>query len=354
MDNTDSIIIDTATRIFQDLGAPQIIVNAGDDNWKQALWDTLEEAGLTQTWTPDDLGGAGAEITDGFDVLRVAGEYAVSIPLAETLLAGWLLARADIVVPQGVMTIAPARRGDRIELKADGRLHGTARKIPFARDAGCIAVLARRGEEAVVALVDSADCTITAGKNLAGDPLDTVCFDGAIPETVEPAPDSINEDALFQMGAAVRTAQIAGALRGILDMSVDYAQERMAFGRPIGKFQAVQHNLARLGGETAAAIAAVGAVADRLGRSETFDDQVLFEVAAAKTRVGEAAGEGAAIGHQVHGAIGFTDEHILHRYTMRLWSWREDFGSESVWAVRLGEMVAARGADALWPMVTAQ
>ena len=177
---------------------------------------------------------------------------------------------------------------------------------------------------------------------------------GSSPEIVEAAPGGVDEDALFQMGAAVRTAQIAGALRGILDMSVDYAQERMAFGRPIGKFQAVQHNLARLGGETAASIAAVGAVADRLGRSDIFDDQVLFEVAAAKTRVGEAAGEGAAIGHQVHGAIGFTDEHILHRYTMRLWSWREDFGSESVWAVRLGEMVAARGADALWPMVTAQ
>ncbi len=354
MDNTDSIIIDTATRIFQDLGAPQMIVNAGDENWKQALWDTLEEAGLTQTWTPDELGGAGAGIADGFDVLRVAGEYAVSIPLAETLLAGWLLARAGIIVPQGAMTIAPARRGDRIDLKADGTLSGTARKIPFARDAGQIAVLARRGNDAVVALVDSADCTITAGENLAGDALDTVCFDGVVPETVEAAPDSIDEDALTQMGAAVRTAQIAGALRGILDMSVNYAQERMAFGRPIGKFQAVQHNLARLGGETAASIAAVGAVADRLSRGGVFDDQVLFEVAAAKTRVGEAAGEGAAIGHQVHGAIGFTDEHILHRYTMRLWSWREDFGSESVWAVRLGEMVAARGADALWPMVTAQ
>ena len=93
---------------LEDLGAPQMVVNADDESWKQPLWDTLEEAGLTQTWTPDDLGGAGAGITDGFDVLRVAGEYAVSIPLAETLLAGWLLARADIIVPQGAMTIALA------------------------------------------------------------------------------------------------------------------------------------------------------------------------------------------------------------------------------------------------------
>ncbi len=79
----------------------------------------------------------------------------------------------------------------------------------------------------------------------------------------------------------------------------------------------------------------------------------MLEVASAKIRVGEAAGEGAAIGHQVHGAIGFTIEHILHRYSRRLWSWRDDFGSESEWAVRLGNMIAAKGGDELWPTLTA-
>jgi len=354
MDDSDRIIIDTTTRIFQDLGAPQMIVNSGDDSWKAPLWDTLEEAGLTQTWTPDDLGGAGAGIVDGFDVLRVAGEYAVSVPLAETLLAGWLLARGGIVVPQGAMSIAPVRSSDRVNLAADGALSGTVRKVPFASAVDRIAVLAHRGDETVVALVDTADCVITAGRSLSGEPLDTVCFDGAVPESVEPAPEGLDEAALFQMGAAARASQIAGALRGILDMSVDYAKERMAFGKPIGKFQAVQHMLARLGGETAAAIAAAGSLADRIARSDSFDEKVFLEVASAKIRAGEAAGAGAGIGHQVHGAIGFTDEHVLHRYTMRLWSWREEFGSESVWAVRLGEMVAARGADELWPMVSAQ
>ena len=116
----------------------------------------------------------------------------------------------------------------------------------------------------------------------------------------------------------------------------------------------MQHNLARLGGETAAAIAAAGSVAYTLGNAVSFDDHVFLEVAAAKIRVGEAAGEGARIAHQAHGAIGFTAEHILHRFTTRLWSWRDDFGSESVWAVRLGEMVATRGADDVWPMVAVQ
>ena len=83
----------------------------------------------------------------------------------------------------------------------------------------------------------------------------------------------------------------------------------------------------------------------------TFDVGVFIEAASAKIRVGEAAGEGAAIAHQVLGAIGFTREHVLHRYTRRLWTWRDDFGSESVWAVKLGNLVAAKGADALWPML---
>ena len=69
---------------------------------------------------------------------------------------------------------------------------------------------------------------------------------------------------------------------------------------------------------------------------------------------GEAAGEGAGIAHQVHGAIGFTMEHILQRYSRRVWSWRDEFGSESAWAVRLGEAVAANGGDELWASLAAR
>jgi len=353
MSMEDSIVVDTATRIFRDLGDPQTIVNTDGDGWKEPLWSVLEESGLTQAWTPDDLGGAGASIVDGFDVLRVAGEFAVSAPLAETLLAGWLLSRAGIVVPAGPMTIAPVRDGERIELDDAGLLRGTARDIPFASEAGRIAVLARRGTDIVVALVSRDDCALTGGRNLARDAQDMVVFDGVAPEIVEPAPDGIDEAALFSMGAAARSAQMAGALRAILDISVEYAKERVAFERPIGKFQAVQHNLARLASEAAASIAATQSLAARLDRDDSFGDEIFVAVASAKIRVGEAAGEGASIAHQVHGAIGFTDEHILHRYTMRLWSWRDQFGGESLWAVRLGEHVAARGADELWPMVTA-
>ena len=163
-----------------------------------------------------------------------------------------------------------------------------------------------------------------------------------------------DREALMLMGAAVRAMQMAGALQSILDRSVAYAQERVAFERPIGGFQAVQHNLARLAGEAAAALAAAGSAADAIAAEPAFSDAVFLEVASAKIRAGEAATAGAAIAHQVHGAIGFSREHVLHRYTQRLLAWRDDFGSESAWAVRLGEQVASAGADALWPALAAR
>jgi len=78
----------------------------------------------------------------------------------------------------------------------------------------------------------------------------------------------------------------------------------------------------------------------------------LLEVAVAKVRVGEAAGNGAAIAHQVHGAMGFTYEHSLHHSTRRLWAWREEFGNETLWAGRLGRLIAEHGAGELWPFIT--
>ena len=146
----------------------------------------------------------------------------------------------------------------------------------------------------------------------------------------------------------------AGALEALLDLTLRHANERVAFERPIGKFQAVQHSLARLAGEVAAAMTAAGSAADALAHAHSFDDAVFLEVAAAKIRTAQAAAEGAAIAHQIHGAIGFTREHILHRFTLRLLAWRDDFGNESHWAAALGNCVAARGAEEFWPLLASR
>ena len=346
-DNTENIIVDTATRIFQDLCEPQTVNDAEKGVWPKALWDAIEESGLPLTWVPEELGGAGAALADGFAVLRVAGRFAAPVPLAETLMAGWLLARAGIAVPRGPLTIAPIHADGHITVAADGTLSGRSRRVPFARNAGHLAVLALRRNESVVALVAAGGLTIRHSSSLAGEPRDEVSFDGAVPEAVRPV--AIDQDLMIGLGAAVRLQQMAGALEKILEQSVQYALDRVQFGRPIAKFQAVQHNLATLAGEVAAASAAADAAAEACEMPEI----AMSEIAIAKVRGGEAAGTGAAIAHQVHGAMGFTYEHSLHHATRRLWSWREEFGNEAVWAVRLGRMVAERGADELWPFITA-
>ena len=347
---TDNIIVDTATKIFADLCEPATINAAEEGKWPQEFWDALEESGLTLTWVPDTLGGAGAEIIDGFAVLRVAGRFSAPVPLAETLLAGWLLAQAGIEAPAGPMTIAPVYEDGHIEL-TDHALRGRARHIPFARSARHIAVLAYQAGAPCVALVAADGLAISPGTSLAGEPRDTVSFDGAAAVAVGPAP-GVGVLDLVQLGAVARAQQMAGALEHILDQSVQWSLDRVQFGRPIAKFQAVQHNRAPLAGEVAAAGAAADSAAEAIARHGVGNELVAAEVAIAKLRVGEAAGNGAAIAHQVHGAMGFTYEHSLHHATRRLWAWREEFGNETHWATQLGHMVAARGADALWPFIT--
>src|ERR1700693_459024 len=160
---TDNIIVDTASRIFMDLCEPQTINAAEEGQWPEALWNALEESGLPLTWVPDDLGGAGANMIDGFAVLRVAGRFAAPVPLAETLMAGWLLAQGRISAPGGPMTIAPVHEDGNIVLGPGEKLNGLARHIPFARTAKHIAVLARKDGAPTVALVAAEGLAIREG-----------------------------------------------------------------------------------------------------------------------------------------------------------------------------------------------
>ena len=351
---SQNIVAETAERIFADLADAQTINRDSKAGWKAPLWQALSEAGLPLSWVAEDFGGSGASLAEGFGVLSAAGRFGIAVPLAETMLAGWLLSQAGISSPEGEMTVAPASPKDRIALNPDGSLSGRARGVPFAGDAGHFAVLAHNAGGVSIALVEAAACRIEAGLNLAGDASDSVTFNNARPVALKPAPKGFDQTALMLMGAVARSLQIAGALESMLDISVRYSNERVAFEKKISKFQAVQHNLAKLAGESAAALAAATSAADAIANATSFDDEVFLEAASAKIRCAEAAEKGAAIAHQVHGAIGFTIEHILHRYSLRALAWRDDFGNESYWAVELGKRIAARGADELWPLVASR
>jgi acyl-CoA dehydrogenase len=151
------------------------------------------------------------------------------------------------------------------------------------------------------------------------------------------------------MGAALRVMQIAGALAAVLELTVEYAQQRRQFGRPIGKFQAIQQSIAVMAANVATALTAADSFGENILRGEGR-----FSIAAAKLRANEAATVASKLAHQVHGAMGFTQEYGLHFLTKRLWSWRDEFGNENVWGRRLGEEVCRRGPDRLWDFITSE
>ena len=355
MSESENIVVETAQRMFADLADAQTIIASKGDGWKAPLWQALSEAGLTLPWIAEAHGGSGADLATGFAVLQASGRAALALPLAETMLAGWLLEQAGLASPAEPMTLAPAQPKGRIALDAEGRLSGRVRNVPFAADVAHIAVLATTATGApVIARVATSACQITPGKTLAGDASNGVTFDRVEPLAQAAAPAGFDPTALMLMGATARSLQIAGALETALDITGRYANDRVAFEKKLAKFQAIQHALARFAGEVSAAVSAAGSAAETLADGGVAGDALFLEAAAAKIRCGEAAETGAAIAHQVHGAIGFTSEHILHRYTLRALAWRDDFGSESHWAAELGSRVAALGADELWPLVASR
>jgi acyl-CoA dehydrogenase len=346
MNELQSILADTVTRLFTDRVTLAIRESAEKGQWPAALWQVVEENGLTLPQIPEARGGGGGSWQDAHIVVSAAGRFAVPLPLAETMVGAWLLSESGLDVPMGPLTFAPVHPADRLALGRDGsswRLSGTATRVPWGRAAEHVVVAA----DGMIALVAAGHARVDADVNLALEPRDTLAWTRA-PVAAAPA-GRLTPDALHLYGALVRSAQMAGGLEYLLAQTVRYVSERKQFGRPIGGFQAIQHQLALLAGHTAAA----GSAAANAFRAADRGDAA-FEIAVAKARTGEAAGLGAGIAHQCHGAIGFTYEHSLHFVTRRLWSWRAEFGAESHWAAEIGRGVARRGADELWSYITAR
>jgi acyl-CoA dehydrogenase len=348
------LLVSSARSIFEMTVTKDVLEGAESGRFPQRVWDAIDDAGLDSALVPDDKGGAGVSFADAAAILRVAGAAAAPVPLAESLIARRLLAEHGLEAEPGPITFAPAGAGEAPSLRRHGpgfRLEGRALGVPFARFAAAIVVPVLSTEGPRLAVVPRGAVSIDEDSNLAGEPRDHLRFSAlalASAQVSATSADAAPERAR-RLGAFSRAALMSGALERILAMTVDYARERVQFGRAIGQFQAMQQALAVLAGEVAAAQSAADAAAHALDAADGSD---LLAVAVAKTRVGEAAGRAARIAHQVHGAIGFTYEHELHHRTRRLWAWRDEHGSETWWAERVGEAVIAAGAGGLWPLLT--
>ena len=346
-----SLLADAVAGFFADRCSAELVakIEAGYD--AAPLWAEVEELGFTTVAVPENLGGGDGSLVDALTVLRAAGRHAVPLPLAETgFLAGWALAAAGLSVPVGRITVAPARLGDRLTLRFDGDvvvLDGHAARVPWARDATQLVALAEDEDGQLhVAAVPPAAVEIVPGTSLAGEPRDDVSFAAVHVAAGAAALAPFDRDVVQLRGALARSVLMLGALERILDLTVGWSKDREQFGRPIARFQAVQHMLAEMARDVGLTRAAV-----ELAVTAADEGAGALEIASAKIVAGRAARSVSAQAHQVHGAIGVTRECTLSVFTRRLWSWREEFGTERDWSYRIAQQAYA-SPDGIWALVT--
>lgn len=314
------------------LNVPDLVLPYSSDTWR-----LLSESGLTLLTTPESAGGSGARVTDSAVVLERSGYHALPAPLAETdLLASWLLARCDADIPTGPMTAAIVSTSSSDAATLD--------PTPWLRIADHV-VVAGPGMIALAA-VDK-DSVIPAG-DLAGQHGGRLLLQ---PDAVNVLDDSADvRDEFIVRGAWARSAQICGALERSLDLAIAHVTQRQQFGRPIGKFQAVQELIARSAGALTTAKAA-SAHATAVVEAHGFDSPIARDaVAVAKIQAGHAAASVSRDVHQAHGAIGFTLDHQLRHFTSRALAWNRDFGLPLFWEKELGRRALESG-DTLWEFV---
>ena len=235
-----TILADSVNGLLAERVTRDLIQNAEDGAWPEALWNELEANGLPRVLAPE-AGRRGRHMGDAAIVLKAAGRHVAPLPLAEALLAHWLLAEAGIAAPDGVLTVM---EGD--FALAGGKLSGTAPRVPWGRNAAHGVALV--GAEVV--LVPLAGAAIAQDINVAREPRDAVTLKDA---AVQSASVTLPKNALRLYGALIRACQMAGALDYLAEQTVAYANERTQFGKPIGKFQAIQQQLAVLATQAAAA-----------------------------------------------------------------------------------------------------
>jgi len=344
----------SARRLFTEQVDPAARERVESGTFDERLWQLAVDNGFTLALASEAAGGVAAPWSAAAPILHGIGFWQVPLPLAETMIGALLLSLAGIEVPDG--PIAPIEQGCGNALRASGsgsslRIDGTAAHVAWARHAptALVSLSDRR-----FALIDLRQAAVRrkAEVDAARMPSDSLVFDDA-PCIAQAANPLALEQPVWTLGALARSLMIVGALESALEQSVRYANERVQFGKPIGRNQAIQQQLALMAGDAAAArMAALAAAADAPSATAPDAASATFSIAVAKVRAGEAATRAAAIAHQVHGAIGFTREHALHFATRRLWAWREQFGSDAWWAEQLGRAAIAGGAAAFWPALT--
>lgn len=335
MINTTGMVAETATKIYADLCAREVPHLAEAGQYPQALWDALYENGLPLAWVSEENGGFGADYDEVFGAIWASAQAASPVPFAETLIANWMLDRAGLAPADGSASFA---------------LSGSQpiADVPLGLHAEKVVLFDEAHHE--IALFDNRGTDLTRNEALSPDGSTRMVFSGHVAEAS--AKTNLSRRAIEALVLTVRAVQMAAAIETALNMSIDYVSQREQFGRSLSKFQAIQHQLAVAASESAAATMAATQAASAIAQHKDDPEKAWHEAVVAKVQIGHSVEAVTVPFHQVHGAMGYTQEYDLHHYTRRLWAWRDALGNEHHWSKLLGKELAATSPDQIWKGVT--
>ncbi|MGH7357041.1 MAG: acyl-CoA dehydrogenase family protein [Candidatus Rokuibacteriota bacterium] len=334
------LLVSTARDFLKKHCPPELIQRLALDarGFDDTLWRAMAELGWPGLLVPPELGGSGGSLLDVVLLTEEMGRAAVPGPfVASAVVATSLLLAAGSADQQkrllpamaaGERLLSVALDEDGCSFDAPGLLTGRKLFVTDAHVADDLIVVVRDGADLGLLLlpVDRPGIARLPLDSIGGDRLFEVTFE----RVAVGADDRLGVTgrgreivaSALRAGALARTAEMVGAAQRILELAVEHARTRVQGGRPIGGYQAIQHACADIVRDVDAARGLLYAAAWKTDESLPADG----DVAMAKAYAGEACLAVARRAHQIFGAIGYCEEHLLHLLHKRILAARLDFG----------------------------
>jgi len=353
---------DSAARLCRELGGAKRareLREAGRELDDRA-WDAMRAAGWLATMVPEEKAGLGLGTVEFYVIAEQIGRHALTVPLTEAMATAWLLGRAPggeealNALLAGTRLVLPAFAGDGWDFHAHGAaivghrrgnaitVEGTVRHVPFAEAATDLLVRIDLDGEIVVGAMPRANdtCSVSSRRNVDGSTGSTVALAGALLEPARivargPAAQALAAKAadLLALGAAI---ELLGLSEAALAMTLEHIKTRRQFGRALGSFQALQHRVV----DGFAALELDRALLYRICLEWDRGVAQPAILAAAKARAARSAAEVMRTALQLHGAMGYTDEHDIGVLFKRALVLAARYGNELAQSERFARLTA--------------
>lgn len=362
--NETQQMLKNSARAFLDAECPSTYVRDMEQDprgYTPEMWSAIAQLGWLGLVVPAEYGGEGLGFVELAILLEEMGGALLPGPYFSTVvMAGATIAEAGseaqkreylprISRGQLIATLALTEPGGRWDARGvqtnayrsgdEYVINGTKLYVPNAHVSDYLVVAARTGEaDADISLFivpSGAQGLVQAPlRTIASDRQSEIVFDDVrVPTSALMGEPNAGWDALdtaLKWGAVGKCAEMLGGAERVLDMTVRYAKERIQFGRSIGSFQAIQHHVADMAADVEGCRHMTYRAAWKLAERQPADQDVAQDVAMAKAWASDAYQRVCALGHQCHGAIGFTQEHDMQLYSRRAKAAELMFGDAGV------------------------